>query len=180
MRQQGLHIHWPCQFWHHVWNHQRQEREDFLFNYWWESKWSTLAAPPFTSWLLFQLQSGRESVPPPLANLPLCIIKHHMWSTAKSRIAFWYFLWPGLCTNVSAHYGDRNPTGGGAARRTVASVTRLQAGLWFQIPPCKESDGRAVSFCRHDMPRPSCSSTGVNYSASNITAYSTVARLSEF
>lgn len=59
--------------------------------------------------------SRAESQFSPLANLPLCIIKHHMWSTVESRIAFWYFLWPGLCTNVSAHFADRNPTG--VARR---------------------------------------------------------------
>lgn len=59
--------------------------------------------------------SRAESQFSPFANLLLCIIKHHMWSTVESRIAFWYFLWPGLCTNVSAHFGDRNPTG--VARR---------------------------------------------------------------
>lgn len=51
----------------------------------------------------------------------------------------------------------------------------------IRIPPWKESGGVGrLSFSRHDMPRPSWSSTSVNHAASNINAYPTVARLSEF
>lgn len=106
-----------------------------------------------------------------LANLPLCIIKHHMWSTVESRIACWYFLWPRFCTNVSAHFWRPQSHSGGVARRTVAPVTRLEAGLGFQIPPWKESNSRGNTLRR------SWSSTGVNYSASDIMANPTVARL---
>lgn len=83
-----------------------------LFNYWWECKWSTPPIPPFTSWLLFQLQtSGESALRPdaaPSTNLALCIIKRRMRSTAESRIVFCIFAAGGLRVNVSAE--SRNPT----------------------------------------------------------------------
>lgn len=112
--------------------------------------------------------SQAESQFSPLANLPLCIIKHHMWSTVESRIACWYFLWPRFCTNVSVHFSDRNPTVVARREQWPQSLV-LKLGSNFRFLPGRRAT--AVGFhSARDTLRQSWSATGVNYSASGITA----------
>lgn len=90
MREQGLHAHWPCSLWHHTWNQQHQHVKISSLTIDERVSGPLSPLPPLLPDCYFSCRRAETQLSP-FANLPLCIIKHHMWSTVESRIAFWYF-----------------------------------------------------------------------------------------